>query len=376
MTNFTSPRRTISATFVSAATRYWISIFPFACREIRHWEQRARLIRDSSLKGLALKALREERGNLEGAIAFAAFAPCIHRMGVARAAMAFQAAYDYADAITEQPGRGHPENTRRLHQALLVALGPDSHHLDYYAYNDGHDDGGYLVCLIDRCRSALRVLPSFGMVVHHMRNAAFRIVTYQDLNHRGPEASYRAFAEWAIAETPAGTDLNWWETGAAAGSSLAVFALMSAAAQPTLKADYVTALASAYFPWIGSLHTLLDSLIDEQEDTSTGQHSLTAYYTSREETASRLERLAAQAAHRASALPDGNQHMLILAAMVSFYLSAPQAKDRHALLATERLLTIVGDYAIPAMLVLRARHIASQVARRATDGRVRPTSQI
>ena len=34
----------------------------------------------------------------------------------------------------------------------------------------------------------------------------------------------------------------------------------------------------AYFPWIGALHTLLDSLVDRHEDRESGRPSLLSYY--------------------------------------------------------------------------------------------------
>jgi tetraprenyl-beta-curcumene synthase len=350
---------------MSAAARYWIGVFPFASCEIRRWERRARTIPDPKLRRIALRALKDERGNLEGATAYAAFTPRPHRAAVACAAMAFQAAYDYADALSEQPGGMDEGNVHRLHQALLVALEPGVCHLDYYALHDQGDDGGYLNSLVDRCRSALSLLPSFSVVSASARRAATRIVTYQQLNNPGPGGSYQRFARWANEIVTPGEDLRWWETGASAGSSLAVFALMSGAAQPSLSADQVVALDNAYFPWIGSLHTLLDSLIDEQEDAITGQHRLTAHYTSQEEVANRLQKLAARADDHAKALRDGEHHMMILAAMVSFYLASPRAESPHVRLVAEQVLTTLGDYALPAMLVLRARHTAGDLLERA-----------
>jgi tetraprenyl-beta-curcumene synthase len=346
-----------------AAARYWIGVFPFACREIHRWERRARAIPDPSLKGLALRALRDERGNLEGAAAFAAFVPRAHRTKVARAAMAFQAAYDYADAISEQPGSGRTGNVYRLHQSLRIALDSGAPHLDYYAYHDRHDDDGYLNFLVDRCRAALRSLPSFPTVEDCAQVAATRIITYQSLNHEDHEMRdvsnmpYKVFAEWAEGEVPSGTGLRWWEVGAAAGSSLTVFALMSAAALPVLPVEHVFALERTYFPWVGSLHTLLDSLIDEREDSITHQHCLTACYTSREEAASRLRMLAEHAVEGVMKLPDSDHHMMILAAMVCFYLAAPQARGEGAMLAASGVLGALGEDAMPAMLILRARHI-------------------
>ncbi len=341
-----------------------MGVFPFVCCEIRRWERRARTIPDPNLRKIALKALKDERGNLEGATAYAAFTPRPHRAAVARATMAFQAAYDYADALSEQPDGRNDGNVHRLHQALLIALKPGACHLDYYALHSQKDDGGYLNSLVDRCRSALCLLPSFPAVSAPAQRAAARIVTYQRLNNPGTGESYHAFARWANGIVTPEADLRWWETGASAGSSLAVFALMSAAAQPRLSPDHVVSLERAYFPWIGSLHTLLDSLIDEHEDAMTGQHRLTSRYTSQEEVANRLQKLAARADDHAKVLSDGEHHMMILAAMVSFYLASPHAKSPHARLVAERVLMTLGAHVLPAMFVLRARHTVGGLVRR------------
>jgi tetraprenyl-beta-curcumene synthase len=358
------PELVINTKFVSAGIRYWMGVFPLVCCEIQRLEQRARTIPDPGLRRVALKALKDERGNLEGATAYAAFTPRPYRAAVARATMTFQAAYDYADALSEQPDAGHDGNVCRLHQALAIALKPGACHLDYYAFHIQKDDGGYLDSLVDRCRSALCLLPSFSAVAASARRAATRIVTYQRLNNPGKNESYHPFARWAKGIVAPEADLRWWEAGASAGSSLAVFAVMSAAAGPRLSADYVTALECEYFPWIGSLHTLLESLIDEHEDAITGQHCLTARYTSREETANRLQRLAARADDHAKALCDGEHHMMILAAMVSFYLASPRAKSPHARLVAEQVLTTLGAHALPAMAVLGARHAVGRLLRR------------
>jgi tetraprenyl-beta-curcumene synthase len=359
---FALDRAITNRMFMATAVRYWIDVFPVACREIRDWERAARKIPDPLLRTLALKALREERGNLEGAAAYAAIAPRQYRTDVARAAIAFQAVYDYADALSEQPDSDRA-GIRRLHQALLVALKPGVSHLDYYEHQDRREDGGYLDRLVDKCRAAVSSLPSFHVVQLQAQRAASRIATYQYLNHQRLDGSNRAFACWARNETSPASGLRWWETGAAAGSSLSVFALISAAAQPKLQEAYVTALECTYFPWIGSLHTLLDSLIDEREDALTGQHCLTAHYGSHAEAADRLQALAAQASKQTQTLPDGKHHMMILAAMVSFYLASPRARDPHVKLAAKSILAIFEDRAAPAMFVLRARHTLRHLAK-------------
>ncbi|MGA9286090.1 MAG: DUF2600 family protein [Solirubrobacteraceae bacterium] len=351
--------------FLCAAVRYWAGVFPLACREIREYENAARAIPDADLRTIALRALSKERGNLEGAAAYATFAPRRHRSSVARAAVAFQALYDFADAASEQPD-GATDNTRRLHMALLVALDPGMSHSDYYAH-DRREDGGYLHRLVERCQAMVGQLPSLSTVTDQMQSAAGRIVTYQCLNHQGASDSYECFARWARAQAAPETDLSWWETGAAAGSSLAIFALLSAAAEPALRASHADALERAYFPWIGALHTLLDSLVDEQEDMMTGQHCLTARYDSHAETAERLQSLTAGAVARAKMLPDANDHTMILGAMIGFYLANGRTQNSHMRHTADLVLAACGDHALPALQILRSRHMARRLAQRHSD---------
>jgi len=175
-----------------------------------------------------MRALRDERGNLEGATAFATFVGRSHRRTVARAAIAFQAVYDYVDAVSEQTESRWDGNTRQLHMALMIAVKPELPHLDYYALEIPGNDGGYLAGLVDECRDSLALLPSHTQVAESIGRATSRIIDYQHFNHRSDNAG--SFASWAEGETPPEADLRWWETGAAAGSSLAVFALMAASA--------------------------------------------------------------------------------------------------------------------------------------------------
>jgi tetraprenyl-beta-curcumene synthase len=345
--------------FLRVAICYWGRVFPFACREIRTWERHARTIPDPRLKAVALRALRDERGNLEGATAFATFVGPAHRRTVARAAIAFQAVYDYVDAVSEQTESRWDGNTRQLHMALMIAVNPELPHPDYYALEMPGNDGGYLAGLVDGCRESLALLPSHTQVAESIGRATRRIIDYQDLNHRHDDSW--SFASWAERETPSEADLRWWETSAAAGSSLAVFALMAAAAEPRLVQEHVMGLVDAYFPWIGALHTLLDSLVDEQEDQMTHQRCLIRLYSSREEAAGRIQTLVARARRQALALGNGECHMMILAAMVSFYLSLPQATELTAQLSCQRALAALGDYAGAPMLVLRTKVRMSRI---------------
>ncbi len=345
----------LAGEFAGAAQRYWLRVFPRVCREVGQWRGRAWAIPDSVLRQSALENLQAERLNLDGAAAFAAFAPAARRPAVVRAQVAFQAAYDYVDTLAEQDNPDPVRNGDRLHRALLAALDPAPQRIDYYAHHAHRDDAGYLETLVETCRVALKMLPSFPSVAAPARRAAARIAAYQSLNQGECRGGHVALERWAGEHKLPGSDLQWWEIAASAGSSLGVFVLIAAAAEQAVRAEDAAAIEAAYFPWIGSLHTLLDSLVDRREDAAAGQCSLLDYYASPQDAASGLARLAVEALRQTTALPHGCRHSLVLAGMASHYLSAHEATLPEARLATRSVLAAIGGLAAPAMLVMGVR---------------------
>jgi tetraprenyl-beta-curcumene synthase len=365
-------RLTLAKAFSGAAVKYWVGIFPQVKREQRHWHRKALRIADPGLRRQALITQQAERGNLDGAAAFAVLAPRAHRARVVRASVAFQITYEYVDSLAEEPSSDPVANGRRLHLALLAALNPSGGHPDYYEFHASKHDNGYIRSLVDACREALGALPSYTMVEHAALHAAERMATYQSLNH-DPDGEIHTLARWASKLTPEGTGLRWWETAAAAASSLTVLPLIAAAARPTLSAHEAAAVNNAYFPWIGALNQLLDSLIDRAADREAGHHSLVAHYQSAEEAATRLGSIAARATRATEPIPESVQHAMILAAMSSHYLTAltaPSELTPGARMAARQVLDAMGALATPTMIVLRLRRdIGRAFAGTVLDGR-------
>ncbi len=343
-------------TLARATPTYWCSVYPQVRRELADQRRRAAAIPRAPLRAVALGVLDSKRANIDGAAAFAVFAPRARRPAVIRAQVAFQALYDYLDALAEQP---HPDpvlNSRRLHGALTAALDPCAP--DGAAQGDDREDGGYVQGTVERCRAALRALPGYPAVRAPAARFGAQIVDYQSFNVSAQPGPQAQFARWASEMTPPGCGLRWWETAASAGSSLGLFALIAMAAQPGVSSDEALAVERAYFPWIGALHSLLDSLIDLDEDRASGQRALVENYTDAGEAAWRLRLLAAESRRRASALEHPDRHLLMLAAMASVYLAEPQAQDPHARAARRAVLRALGAPAITAMAVMRLRRAA------------------
>jgi tetraprenyl-beta-curcumene synthase len=346
-------RARLAAAFIGAACRYWLMVFPCVWRELRRLHERASDIPDPILRRIAIETLREERGNLEGAAAFAVFAPVRRRHLVVRATVAFQAIYDYVDSLAEQPGDGGLANGRVLHEALREALrSPSAPHRNHYRHHSRSADDGYLRALIDDCRAALDALPSYALVRRPALRATARIIEYQARVHSGKAAD---LAPWGTASAPPGSGLTWWEAAAATASSVGVFALIAAAARPGTAAVDAVAIERAYFPWIGALHVLLDSLVDKVADARAGRLSLVSHYSSAAAAGAGMARITSNAVTSVRVLPEADVHALVLAAMSAYYLTAPGAAHPDAAPARDQILATLGGAARPTLAVLTVR---------------------
>lgn len=344
-----------AAAFASAARSYWFDVFPVVRRELRRLRIEACGIPDPTLRYLALEALNVKWSSLEGAAAFAAFVAPVFRSAVARLLVGYQAAFDYADTLMEQPNNDPAANGRQLHAALTAILEPGCPHPDYYRHHVCGNDGGYLSRLVDGCRAVVAELPTYAPLACRVVESAQRGVEYQCRISLATEADYPALSKWAAA-TPHHSRLRWWETWASCGSSLETLALLAAAASPTTNGYQAEAIETLYWPWAGALHALLDALIDRADDTAHSRPNLLDLYASPQEIAERMAFLTAESVRLAAAA--GTDHSLILAGMTGVYISDPQAWVPAARPAAESILDALGGLATPSMLVIRARRHA------------------
>ena len=192
------------------------------------------------------------------------------------------------------------------------------------------------------------------------------MVFYQSTINLATAVDHPHLEQWARKQA-SGTTLNWWEVGAACGSSLAIFAHITAAIDPGLTPDDVDAIEALYWPWAEALHILLDSLIDRAEDRETNQPNLLKHYASQAEMTERLGLLASETVKRAREVAP--HHRLVLAGMVALYLSDDQAWIASARPASEAILAATGTFARPALLLLRSRRLVLRSLMPGSQGR-------
>lgn len=341
--------------------RYWLTIWPFARRELRRWRELAEAIPDPELRRMAVETHEAEALNAEGAAIFATLAPWRLAPALIRLLVAYQVLFDYLDTLTEPASSLH-EDARHLHRALVDALDSNSSLRDWYAYNPRFD-GGYIAELVRTCRTALRRLPAGGQVGRALVRAAERSGEVQALNHEASGPRAPNLERWARGHADALAGLRWWEFAASASSSLGVHMLLSLATDARTTTREAEAAEREYGVLLGALNTLLESLVDLPADRLTGDHSFASYYRTATSAADRLGLIAERTRRAADRLPQPERHAIILAGMVSFYLATPEAWLPHSSAASKRTLRALGDPLPFLIRVLRLRRSLS-------DGRI------
>lgn len=329
-------------------------VLPVVRRELETWREAASKIPDPVLRRCASTALSEKAANAEATATLATLAPGATRRAVIRASTALQVAIDYLDVLGEQEAPDPLRDGLQLHRALGATLTPEAEPIDWYAHHPQKEDGGYLQQLVATCRESASRLPSREAVLPFARRAAERCGEGQSHTHAAASGSSRELEAWASRLEAAG-EFEWWEVAAGASSSVAAHALLALAGDPDATAAEAEAIDGAYFPAIGALTVVLDDLVDRRADEAAGEHSYLAHYPDATVATRRLNLIAASARESTAGLRAASRHRAILAGVVAFYLSTPQARTELPRSTRRRLLGSAGPAARPLAAFLRLR---------------------
>lgn len=298
---------------------------PAVAREVRAWRSRAWAIPEPEIRADALSSLANKRGHTDGAALFTIL-PRAREANLLCLLVAYEITWDFLDTVNERGAEAGQCNGRQLHMALVDALDPEAPISDYYRHHRWHQDGGYLRALVNACRQHCRRLPSYDRIRPPILVEAVRAQVL-GINHELDAPQRDAdLRSWATFEFPSEPECAWFELTGAASASLTIHALLALASEPLDFNAPVERIRDAYFPWISAATTMLDSYVDQVEDTLNGDHSYVAHYPSSTLAARRVSELTGRCLRAARALPDGERHTLIAACMVAMYLSKDSAK--------------------------------------------------
>lgn len=313
------------------------------------------------MRAFALRKLSEESFNAEVAATLATLAPRAHRERVIEAIVALEVLYDFLDGLTESPSHEAPGDGARLFTALTDAVSPTiAHGRDYYREHSRPGDGGYLQELTTAVQQAVAGLPASGVLAELMGASAARAAAAQLQIHGASLSGEQRPEAWAKLHA-AGTSLQWREFLAGAASSVLVaHALIVAAADRRTTPEQGLELDRIYLS-ISVLPTILDSLVDHEQDMRGGQAGYARYYEDPTVLAMRLASVIENAVRDAGGARNGPHHVMTLVGVVAYYASAASANNALARPVTDRLTRQLRPLITPTLAVMRVWRAAKRL---------------
>jgi tetraprenyl-beta-curcumene synthase len=349
---------------VLANARYWTTVAPEVRAQLARWRTRASEIEDPELRALALHTLQAEGFTAEVAATLATLTPRRHRAATIRGVVALEVMYDYLDGLTEQPTADPLANGRQLFKAFTDALDPSaSLDEDYYRHHPSASDGGYLQELAETVSETLACLPQAQALAPTMLGAAARCAEAEVLTHAATLSNSPLAERWAR-ETTNGSGLDWREYLAGAASSvLAVHALIALAGDERTTATHAAPIDEVYLA-LGVLSTMLDSVVDYEQDAANGTLAYINHYDDRTLLGQRLVHVAQNAATRARDAPASAHHLMTMAGVVAYYTSAPSAASELASPVMSRIERELRPLITPTLAVMRTWRLAKRLRAR------------
>jgi tetraprenyl-beta-curcumene synthase len=331
---------------------YGVSIIPRARREIRRWADAASAIPDAKLRSHATDAIVVDASNAEAVAALAATAPRRQRRSTVELLVAYQVLVDYVDTLGERMCADELRRGLEIGMALTAAIATPASPLDLDPLGD---DGGYLVALVTTCRGRLWKLPSAAVVEQQAEAAAVRCAHALAYTHTAAtQDTITQLRQWTT--TQDGTvDYSWWEIAAGGNSSIAILALLAAAADPLMTCCGAEALAESYWPHVCVMSTMLDSLVDYERDGRSGDFSFVSHYPDSAATHDGLLRATTRSLAATKPLRHGYVHAMVVCGVAGYY-AASATRDSLASQIAPSLVAALGPTATPIILALRAQH--------------------
>lgn len=308
-------------------TCYILSVLPRVGRLLKQWAVVARRCPEQELRLQALASLENKAFHCQGGAVFTLDGLRCNK-GLLQLITAYQTLCDYLDNLCDRAGQTDGSAFRQLHRSLTDALDINCQLSDYYRHFSLKTDGGYIDKLVACCREQVVLLPSYHMVKDDVLRLTGWYCELQVRKHLSWDIREKELHDWIGRLLPQFPGLLWNELAAATGSTLAIFALLKLAAREHLSRDSIDKTLRAYFPWICSLHIMLDYFVDQQEDQVGEDLNFTFYYGSELEMMSRLKVCIREARRCAADLPDAIFDLTVVEGLLAMYLSDKKIKQQ------------------------------------------------
>jgi tetraprenyl-beta-curcumene synthase len=314
------------ASSIGLMTKLVRQVFPLVDIQLSRWRSYVNIHCSGELRVQALASLDTKKFHCQGGSFFSLY-PQVNSREFVVLVIALQTISDYLDNLCDRAGIADEQAFRQLHLAINHALDTHAELEDYYAFYPYHEDGGYLAALVTTCQQELRRLPAYELVKPQLLELAELYSSLQTYKHVSPDVREAKLQSWAQLHLARYPELSVWEFAAASGSTLGMFILCAAAANPGLTPATVEAIFGAFFPWIDGFHILLDYFIDQAEDNAFGDLNFVNYYADSTETLSRLTHFWQQSLYLSRELPYPVFTETVVQGLLAMYLSDPKTSQ-------------------------------------------------
>lgn len=280
------------------------------------------------LKSQAVQSLTNKKFHAQGGSVYAMY-PGANIESTVKFITAFQTISDYLDNLCDSSGVQDEKSFRQLHESMLDSVDASRGVSDYYMYYPYKEDNSYLRYLVEACRKEILKLPSYHLIEEKIKNYVALYSDLQVYKHLDMSVREKRLKEWALQYKKKYRDISWFEFSAAAGSTLGIFIFFAAAQSPHLTKDQVDLIDFAYFPYICSLHILLDYFIDAEEDIKEGELNFCSYYDNKQHCRDRLSFFTDMSLKGCVRLSYPDFHKTIVKGLLSMYLSDPKALTKE-----------------------------------------------
>ena len=314
-----------------------IKVFPEASKQLHSWDKLLKNASDVVLGEKGLYSAKHKRFYSLGGSIYALY-PGINLSKAVIFITAFQTIGNYLDSLCIKPGILDEKCFRQLYSAMLDAVDINREPNDYYKFFPYKHDSNYLQTLVDKCRLQISGLPSYDMVKNTIKKYVSFYSDLQIFKHLPADIREDKLASWAKNYCSEYPDLNYWEFSAAASSTLCIFALFAAASDPDLSSEEAESIRNIYFPYICSLHILLDYFIDSQRNLQAGDLNFTWYYKNLKQWEERLLYFLQKSLESCSAVHYPEFHKTIIKGIIAMYLSDSKASHGLNKIASSEIL--------------------------------------
>lgn len=313
-------------------TRY-TARFPLVLRTLNQWRQLTHEM-PCELRLQAQLSIESKAFHCIGGSIYALY-PKVSQSVILKAIIALQTISDYLDNLCDRMNVNDERIFRQLHFSFTDALDPLKPMSDYYKYYP-YKESVYLPNLVTTCRNQIQKMPYYLQYKPYIVELAENYCQLQVLKHLTPDGE-ECLRKWVNTTFTDDKHLKWNEWAAATGSTLGIFALFAASfsnySNETAAKTFYT-----YFPWVQSLHILLDYFIDRSEDDEHNDLNFTFYYRDIEHAAERLHYLYCESKNQVQLLPHSVFHELVLQGLIAMYGSDPKLKQQNLISSYQVML--------------------------------------